>query len=255
MPRLYLITGVDKGLGLELMKDVCRNGDWCVGICKTTEDCRRLESGECRECSDRCLILPADVRSESDVLRASEVFNRKVMQEKIWGDEPRKGFEVIISNASQYELPQGFLDATPSSLEEQFRVHVLGAFNVVRAFLPYTCKNPGCKFVIITSDHASNQLAKERNAPALGYAISEAANVQLMTQLAQMPKFDESFRHLTTFAVHPGFFESQLGRLAQREEGRQLEPVDKVGRELLQCVDRWNESGAFINRQGERLPF
>lgn len=210
MPRLYLISGCDFGLGLELLKDVCKRGDWCVGLCKTQENCSKLMRGECRECSDRCLLLNADLTNEGDVQRAAEVFNRKIFQEKIWGDGPSKGIEVIVSNASEHVFPQGFMDATSRSLEEQFRVNVIATFNVVRAFVQYTCKNPGCKFVIITSDHASNQLARELNTQALGYAISESANVQLMTQLSKMPEFDENFRGLTTFAVHPGWFDSQV---------------------------------------------
>src|SRR5690606_15331769 len=119
-----------------------------------------------------CMVLNADVTDENQVRSAAQQFYQRVMRDKVWGDEATKGIEVVVSNASMHEMPQGFMDATPQSLEQQFRVHVLGGFNLLRGFLDYTCRDPGCKFVIITSDHASNQLAKDKQAPALGYAIS-----------------------------------------------------------------------------------
>jgi NAD(P)-dependent dehydrogenase (short-subunit alcohol dehydrogenase family) len=119
MSKVWMITGANRGLGLEIAKAALAAGEWVVATARKPESVTQA-LGE----NERLLALPLDVTEPEQATAAVEAAVKRFGQ-----------IDVLVNNAGFGHFGP-FEEASPEEVETQFRVNVFGTMHVTRAVLP-----------------------------------------------------------------------------------------------------------------------
>lgn len=216
-----LVTGANRGIGLELTKQLNARGDDVIAVCRTASP----ELGK----------LGVRVEAGIDVGDAASVAE---LAQRLKGAE----IDLLINNAGI--LRGESLDRMNfDSIEEQFEVNALGPLRVTTALLPTLRK--GAKVAIITSRMGS--IADNGSGGYYGYRMSKAAVNAAGVSLAH----DLAGQGIAVGLFHPGMVATEM-------TGRNgIAPADAAAH-LLTHIDALSAqtSGAFVHAgTGEVLPW
>ena len=126
----YLITGVSRGVGLELTKQLLELPASLVG--KLFAVTRGSPSAPLQDLltknPDRAIHITAAIDDTASVQKAAEDVKARL---------GTKGLDVLVNNAGISAFsPGGIRTVPPEQLADQFNVNVIGAQRVIMAFLP-----------------------------------------------------------------------------------------------------------------------
>jgi NAD(P)-dependent dehydrogenase (short-subunit alcohol dehydrogenase family) len=215
-----LITGANRGIGLELCRQLVARGDEVMAVC-------RIASDELRALNLR-VIESVDVSSAESV---NALQNQLGFIELDW----------LINNAGILGVETlGSFDF--DSMERQFRVNTLGPLRVTEALLPNL--TAGARVGIITSRMGS--IEDNTSGGYYGYRMSKAAVNMAGKSLAR----DLRDRGIAVALLHPGMVATEM-------TGRQGIPPEQSASGLIQRMDDLNmaTTGGFWHAQGESLPW
>ena len=166
---IALVTGANKGLGLEISRQLAAKG---VRVLMAARD---RERGEKAVASLRALNLPVefiqmDVTSQPSVDQAANDVNRAYGR-----------LDILMNNAGVALdwIPPSEL--TIEALEETYETNVFGVFRVTKALLPLLKKSGHGRIVNVSSGLGSLTLSADANSPLsirnmlLAYSSSKAA--------------------------------------------------------------------------------
>tara|TARA_B100000575_G_scaffold294109_1_gene308043 strand:+ start:285 stop:950 length:666 start_codon:yes stop_codon:yes gene_type:complete len=221
MPKTALVTGANRGIGLELVRALCARGDRVIAAC-------RSESVELRS-------LDVEVEEGVDVTSDDSVAHlvRRLESQPI---------DLLINNAgilSRETLAAMDFDA----IRWQFEVNAMGPLRVTRALLPQM--GPGSKVGIVTSRMGS--LEDNTSGSRYGYRMSKAAANMAGVSLAH----DLNHRGVAVALLHPGYVKTDMtggnGHIGPAESAQGL----------LDRMDELNlgNSGRFWHANGDILPW
>lgn len=229
MARNILITGANRGIGLELTKKYLSCGDRVFALCrKVSPDLQATEAS---------IIDNIDVTS----LESLKMANQKVQE--IIGQEG--GLDILINNAGimKDEKLEDFSsdNYVYDSILEQFQVNSLGPMKVYGVFS--SMFKAGAKVVMITSRMGS--ITDNTSGGRYGYRTSKTALNMLSTSLAQ----DLKPREIAVGIFHPGWVQTDMtgktGHLTPEESASNLfERISEL------CLEN---SGDFYHSNGEKL--
>jgi NAD(P)-dependent dehydrogenase (short-subunit alcohol dehydrogenase family) len=215
-----LVTGANRGIGLELSRQLTARGDQVTAVCRNT--------------SSELQVLDLRVIEGIDCTEAQSI---SLLKEQLGGGE----FDWLINNAgilSVETLDELDFDA----MERQFRVNSLGPLRVTSALLPNLVA--GSKVGIITSRMGS--IEDNSSGGYYGYRMSKAAVNMAGMSLAR----DLKQRQISVALLHPGMVATDM------TGGRGVTPEHSAGG-LIQRMDQLDlaGSGSFWHAEGERLPW
>jgi NAD(P)-dependent dehydrogenase (short-subunit alcohol dehydrogenase family) len=192
MDRTALVTGGNRGLGLETCRRLAREGLRVVLAARDEELGRAAAALLASEGLDvECEVL--DVSDEASV----EACARRLCD----GDG---GVDVLVNNAAVY--PKGrILELDTGMLTETIRINVMGAFWCCRAFVPGMVDRGYGRVVNVSSGAGS--LADGVPGPA-AYGITKAALNALTVKLAREL---DGRGDLKVNAVCPGWVRTRMG--------------------------------------------
>lgn len=227
-----LVTGANRGIGLEFARQYCREGRTVFGTVRDRSEAEELRALP-EEGSGSVQVLEADLL-EPDTLD-------EVRDEVARHDE---GLDLLVNNAGTYGSREGFEDLTDVDLRTVFDVNCVGAFRVTRRFLPLL-EEAGGNVVFITSLMGS--IEDNQSGGAYPYRISKAALNMLGRTFAE----DYRSRDVHALLLHPGWVQTRMGG----EEAPV--PVDESVAGMRRVIDRLDESmsGAFYGYDGEPRPW
>lgn len=216
-----IITGANRGIGLELCRQCHARGDDVVAICRST--------------SDELSALGVRVETGIDVSDDGVV---SVLRERLSG-EP---VDMLVNNAGvlrRQSLPELDWD----SMRLQFEVNSLGPLRVTAALLPNL--HEGSKVGIVTSRMGS--IADNTSGGSYGYRMSKAAVNIAGVSLAR----DLAPRGIAVALLHPGWVKTNMtGKTGN---------IDAAGAAagLLARLEELTleTTGGFWHASGERLPW
>lgn len=230
MPRVILITGGNRGIGRELVRQVAGVGDVALLGTRNVVQARDVAT-ELADLSGRVEILPLDVTDPAGIARAA----RHV-------EHTHGRVDALVNNAAiHYDAGQRGADADLRIVEEALQTNLLGAWRVTLAFLPLLRRSPHPRLVNVSSE-AGSLASMGAGAPA--YSVSKAALNALTRVLADELRGDG----VLVNAVCPGWTATDMGG-----GGR---PVADGAASVMWAVDLpdGGPTGGFF-RDGKPLPW
>ncbi|NOR20660.1 MAG: SDR family NAD(P)-dependent oxidoreductase [Xanthomonadales bacterium] len=215
-----LVTGANRGIGLELCRQLHDRGDEIIAVC-------RAGSSELRSLNVR-VIESIDVSSPDSI---------GLLKDQLAGER----IDWLINNAGMLAVET--LDSLDfETIEQQFRVNAMGPLRVTAALSGNLSNNS--KVGIITSRMGS--IGDNTSGSYYGYRVSKAAVNMAGMSLAQ----DLQERGIAVALLHPGMVATEM-------TGRQgIPPAESVAG-LIQRMDELEmaKSGSFWHANGELLPW
>ncbi len=215
-----LITGANRGIGLELCRQLSQRGDDVIAVCR--QSCDALQALNVR------VIAGIDVSSADcvDTLRA-ELDDAKL--------------DWLLNNAGILST-ESLANLDFEAMEQQFRVNALAPLRVSAALLPNLTS--GAKIGIVTSRMGS--VEDNTSGGYYGYRMSKAAVNMAGMSLAR----DLQTRGIAVALLHPGMVATEM-------TGGQGVPPSQAASGLIARMDELDmpSSGSFWHAEGERLPW
>lgn len=237
--RVALITGANKGLGLEIARQLGKEG-FTVVITS-----RNLEAGAKAKAS----LTDAGIQAD---LVALEVTNQDdIKKAAIYLAEKYGKLDVLVNNAG-ISLDW---DGTPMSAEKlhkTFDVNVVAPWAITEALIPLLAKSNDARVINHSSILGSIQIADKNWQQMNGFfteAYSTSKAALNMLTVIQSHKFED--KKIAVASAHPGWVKTDLGG-----EGAPLELVDGAKTVVgLATMPREKFPHATMSHMGEQLPW
>lgn len=215
-----LITGSNRGIGLELCRQYHARGDDVIAVCRT-------DSPELSELGVR-IIANIDVADGDDVA-------------KLAGELAGVDLDILLNNAGILR-PDTIDSVDFEQMLEQYRVNTIGPLRITRA-LRKNLKE-GSKVGIVTSRVGS--IGDNSSGNNYGYRASKAAANMVGMNL----RHDLGSSGVAVALLHPGFVATDM------TSGAGVPPPD-AARGLIARMDELTleNSGGFWHAEGYRLPW
>ncbi len=226
----YLITGANRGLGLEFVRQLLARGDSVIACCREPDSAKALQE-LVGAAGDRLTVRALDVTDPAAI-------------DDLPDDLPT--VDVLINNAgiAAAEEAFGFFDA--GTMARVLFVNSVAPMLVTQAMTPVLEKGKQPKVVCITSALGSITRA-EGLSFGLSYGMSKAALNMGVKKLASELKG----RGIALVALHPGWVQTDMGGA-----GAPLQPPDSI-RGMLEVIDKLTtaDNGRYLTYAGEELPW
>ena len=228
-----LVTGANRGLGLELCRQLLAQGGRVIAACRHPGKATALNT-LAGQYPGRLHVAPLDVAEpRSHAALAHEL-------PLLTGGEP---LDLLINNAGELRGGERYGSVQAADLETSFHTHALGPFLLVQTLTPQLAE--GARIANISSEIGSIGLRQEFRTPS--YAIGKAAQNMATALLAQAL----APRGMVVVALHPGWVRTDMGT-----DRAALSPQESA-RGLLQVIGglQARDSGAFLDWRGQTLPW
>ncbi len=230
--RTVLLTGANRGLGLEFVRQYAEDGWKVLAACRSPGAAQELQELASRQ-PERIRVLEIDVMNAAGVKEAAASLR----------DEP---IDLLLNNAgvgSPRNQKIGSLDYP--AWAQVLDANVLGPARMVEAFVENVAKGRDKRIVTVTSLMGS--IADNSSGGAYAYRSSKAAVNAAMKSFS----IDLAPRGITCVVVHPGWVRTDMGGA-----GGKLSPEESVRslRALIASL-KPKDSGKFFNVDGKELPW
>ena len=226
MVTSVLITGANRGIGLEFARQYAADG-WAVhACCRRPADARKLHILNAR-------VHQLDVadRASIDAL-ASGLADTTI--------------DVLINNAGIYGgSHQDFGETDHPSWEATVRTNVIGPFRIVEALEGSLARSE--RAIVAQISSLAGSIGDNHSGGSHIYRTSKTALNMVTANLAR----DLAGRNITVMALHPGWVKTDMGGTSAPLGV--TESVTRM-RRLIASADI-ARSGGFFDRNGERLPW
>jgi NAD(P)-dependent dehydrogenase (short-subunit alcohol dehydrogenase family) len=225
MASTYLVTGANRGIGLEFARQLTFRGDRVIATARDPEKAADLKA-------TGATVWPLDVADAASIASLS----KRVAETPI---------DVLINNAGVSSASKSITTLDGEELARVFRVNSTGPMLVAKAVLQALKSGQRKTVLSITSQLGS--IANNTGGSSYAYRASKAALNMLNRSLAAELKGDG----FTCVVAHPGWVQTDMG-------GKEapLAPQESV-RALVVLLDRLTtaDTGKFFNYDGKELPW
>ena len=218
----YLITGANRGIGLELVRQLKARGEDIIATCRSS-------SSELNELSVR-VETDIDITSGDSVIQLRENLNDTEV-------------DVLIQNAGIAEF-NSLSTLDPQSIVHQFEVNALSPLCFVQTMLSRLSKS--AKIALISSRMGS--IEDNSSGGSYGYRMSKVALCMAGKSLA----VDLKPKGISVAILHPGLVSTRMTGFTSNG----IQPEESV-KGLVQRIDELSlkNTGTFWHSNGEILPW
>ena len=216
----WLVTGANRGIGLELCRALSARGDDVIAVCRSTSD--ELDALGC------VVIEGIDVAQPG----AGTMLEQALADDVV--------IDVLVNNAGV--LLRDSLDDL-GNVQEQFEVNAIGPLRLTNALLPRL--REGSKIGFVSSRAGS--IGDRPSGGSYGYRMSKAALNMGAANLAH----ELAPRGIHIVALHPGFIRTEM------TSGAGNEGPAEAAAGLIARLDELDasRSGRFFHAHGDEIPW
>ncbi len=218
----YLITGANRGIGLELVRQLKNRGEDVIATCRST-------SSELNALSVR-VETGIDISSRDSIINLRESLNDIKV-------------DVLIQNAGIAEF-NSLSNLDPESILHQFEVNALSPLCFVQTMLTHLSK--AAKIALISSRMGS--IEDNSSGGSYGYRMSKVA----LCMAGKSLSLDLKSKDIAVAILHPGLVSTRMTGFTSHG----IHPKESV-EGLIQRIDELtiNNTGTFWHSNGEILPW
>ena len=240
--RHVLVTGANRGLGLEFVRQLLAAGDHVIAACRQPGKATALNT-LAGEHPGRLHVLPLDAaapKSQAELARELPL---------VLGDDGR--LDLLLNNAGVLHSGERFGHLSLPNFEDSFRINAAGPLLLTQALAPLladACPEQGrggARVVNLSSELGSIGQTTRFGTPS--YNLSKAAQNMATALLARALES----RGIVVAAISPGWVRTDMGG-----EAAELAPAEAVAT-VLQLIARLEhgDSGRFLDRNGQAVPW
>tara|TARA_B100000900_G_scaffold403998_1_gene411783 strand:- start:36 stop:701 length:666 start_codon:yes stop_codon:yes gene_type:complete len=218
----FLITGSNRGIGLELTSQLHKRGENVFATC--------------RKSSEELNGLGVNVIENVDISSGQSITNLKRKLNNI-------KLDCLIHNAGVSEY-NSFEDLDPESIKRQFDINALSPLCMTRSLISFFNKNS--KIAFITSRMGS--IDDNTSGSSYGYRMSKVA----MSMAAKSLALDLLDKEIYVAILHPGLVRTRMTGFTKNG----ISTIESA-KGLLERIDLLDEknTGKFLHANGEELPW
>lgn len=243
---VYCITGTNRGIGLEFVRQLVQVPDNTIiaGVRSLDSDLGDLKSFT--SASPSAHILELDVGSGNSIQEFVKAA-AGILKE----NGGNKKIDFLLNSAGvNIGSTQNSVNLVPEDVHAQITINVLGPAQLTASLLDAKLLSSDVRILNMTSGLASSQLST-RNRPnkCTGYSISKAG--LNMLSIHQADHLKAHLPGVVVIVMDPGWVKTRLGG-----NGAQLEPEESVGAmiNVLQGL-KAEDNGGFFHYTGKKLPW
>jgi NAD(P)-dependent dehydrogenase (short-subunit alcohol dehydrogenase family) len=196
-----LITGANRGLGLEFVRQYASSGATILACCRDPNDANELQALQKQH--DNIRIYKLDVSEPTSInALASEI---------------KEPIDILINNAGMLEKEEGLGHLSTESFLQTFLVNSVAPIKMTEAFTKQVAKSNRKLIVCISSSMGS--IAENSSGGYYSYRSSKAALNMVMKSAA----IDLSSQGIKVLLLHPGWVKTRMGGSEATTE-----PVDSI---------------------------
>ena len=188
-----LITGANRGLGLELARLCGARGDQVFASCRFPENAAALQALGAQY-TQKFTILTLDVADESSVTQCAASVAAKV-----------EALDILFNNAAIHMGDEHLSEVKAETLLKTIRVNAVGAVLVAQKFMNLLKKGETPKLVNVSSEAGS--ISEMEHFRGYNYYGSKAAMNMYTRSLA----WDPETEGVIVIAIHPGWVRTDMG--------------------------------------------
>lgn len=226
-----LITGSNRGIGLEFVRSFAEDG-WRVHACcrhpEKADELRRLSD----KAGDRMQVHRLDV---TDGLKVASLA-------RALADEP---IDLLLNNAGLYGPRAGFGETDFDAWQSVLAVNAFAPLRMAERFHKHVTRSRRKLIVNVSSRMGS--IGDNRGGGAYIYRASKAA----LNAIAKSLSVDLAARDVTVVVLHPGWVRTEMGGPSAA-----LTPAESV-EGMRRVIDRLTpaDNGRFFNHDGSEIPW
>ncbi len=226
MSSTVLVTGANRGLGLEFVKHYAQRGDHVIAAVRSQQK------------------LPLDLISlakEIVPLEVSDPHSIQALAHKLKG----RSIDILVNNAGVTEQDPSFESISVEAFERVFRINTFAPALLTRALASNLRAGHQKKVLNISSTLGS--ITYGRQGFSYAYCASKAALNMISARMAK----DLIPDGIIVVSFCPGWNKTDMGG-----PDAPLDPAESI-RSLIAVADRLklSDSGKFLNYEGQPIPF
>ncbi len=234
MSQKILITGANRGLGLEFVSQYLAEGAYVFAAARKPYSPALLTLAETYQ--DSLCLLALDVTSAKDLQAAVDLVEKQAGK-----------LDLLINNAGVYPRNITLGHHTKETLLDTLHINAVAPMLIGQAFLPLLRESRNPKLVNISTQLGS--FGVNTTGRSAAYSGSKAALNMYTRSFAHEAK--SLIPHLITIAVHPGWVKTDLGG-----PGAPLSANVSVTH-MRRLIERLTleDNGQFFNYDGQAHPW
>ncbi len=241
--RRILITGSNRGIGLELVERYLQQDDTFIfATCRDSANATALNT-LADQYPKRLKIIQLDVIDQRSIDEALTLISGEI-----------DGLEILVNNAgilpggvAGYEKNSatlGYLEA--AAIENIFRVNTVAPMMIAQAFSDLLRKGTNARLINMTSDAGSIAMTTQT-----AYHYSYKASKAALNMVTRCLATDFRTNSVIVISIHPGWIQTDMGGPYATRTPAETIPT------MMNVIDglTMDDSGSFLNWDGKTVPW
>lgn len=229
-----LITGANRGIGLEFVKQYLERGETVLATCRRPGEAEELELLK-KQNPDHLHILELDVSDKASMEKCREEAGKLLDQ-----------LDILVNNAGCFAKGEEGLETIDfEQVDFVFRTNALGPLYMCKIFADLLEKAPQGKVISLTSGAGLLKSKKPEPGKQLSYGATKAALHKFIRQAAA----DLKERGIICVGMAPGYVLTDMTRGGGNPP---LSPPESV-RGMIETTDKLSmlDAGSFYSHAGQ----
>ena len=228
-----VVTGANRGLGLEFARQLLARGDRVAAGCRAPDAAAELQAAAAAS-EGRLVVLPLDVADPASRAAFVAAVSARMLS-----------IDLLVNNAGRLVSGERFGQVEQDAMTRTFAVNVAGPFLLAQAFAARLAAGTRARVVNVSSSMGS--IAQLSGFVAPSYSISKTALNMATAQLAHAL----NPQGVGVLAISPGWVRTAMGG-----DSAPLTPARSVASMLATIAARPGvPAGEFVDHDGTALPW